>query len=104
MGVLQPRAEVMSSKRRRYPPEFKAKVVLEALRADVSISDLAEKYDVHQTMIFVWRRQVVEGLPAFFSKKHENRSSELSEMKRLHAKIGELVVERDTLAKGSRRS
>lgn len=103
MDVWQPRAEVMSSKRRRYSPEFKAKVVLEALRGDVLIADLAEKFNVHQTMIFVWRKQATEGLAELFSKRHEARSPETSELRRLHAKIGELVVERDTLAKNPRR-
>ncbi len=95
--------EVMSRKRQSYTPEFKVQVVLEALRHNVSIADLAQRFGVHQTLIFVWRRQAIEGLVGIFERRHDNRTSDPSEVKRLHAKIGELLVERDTLAKKTRR-
>lgn len=95
--------EVMSRKRQSYTPEFKVQVVLEALRHNIAISDLAQQFGVHQTLIFVWRRQAIEGLVGIFERRHDHRTADPSELKRLHAKIGELLVERDTLAKKSRR-
>lgn len=95
--------EVMSRKRQRYSPEFKAQLVLEALRHNISISELAQQYGVHQTMIFVWRRQAIEGLVEIFGRRQENRTVDPNEVKRLHAKIGELLVQRDNLTKNPRK-
>jgi len=92
----------MTGKRKRYTADFKAKVALEALRGELTTAQLAAKHGVHQTMISEWKRQAVDGLAGVFSGKSEvlqtARSSE-AEVEKLHAKIGQLVVERDFLAK-----
>jgi transposase len=49
-------------KRKRYLAEFKAKVMLEALRAELTIAQLVAKHDVHQTLINAWKWQAVEGM------------------------------------------
>ena len=96
----------MTGKRKRYTADFKAKVALEALRGELTTAQLAAKHGVHQTMISEWKRQAVDGLAGVFSGKSEvlqtARSSE-AEVEKLHAKIGQLVVERDFLAKVSGR-
>ncbi len=94
----------MSGKRKRYSPEFKAKVALEAVRGELTVSQLAVKHGVHQTMISGWKRQAVEGLASVFSGRSEARQvAREEELEGLHAKIGKLVVERDFLAKASGR-
>jgi transposase len=94
----------MTGKRRRYGAEFKAKVALDALRGDLTVAELVAKHGVHQTLINTWKRQAVDGMSRVFSSKAEaamaDREAELS---KLHAKIGELVVERDFLRKASGR-
>ena len=94
----------MTGKRRRYSAEFKAKVALEALKGDLTVAELVAKHGVHQTLVHTWKRQAVEGMAGVFSGKAEatavDREAELS---KLHAKIGELVVERDFLRKASGR-
>jgi len=90
----------MTGKRKRYSADFKAKVALEALKGELTLSQLATKHGVHQTMIAAWRRQAIEGLSGVFSGKAE--ASEVAregEIDKLHAKIGQLVVERDFLSK-----
>ena len=52
----------MTGKRKRYSADFKAKVALEALKGELTLSQLATKHGVHQTMIAAWRKQAVEGL------------------------------------------
>jgi Transposase len=52
----------MTGKRKRYSAAFKAKVAMEALRGELTTSQLAAKYGVHQTMIGDWKRQAMEGL------------------------------------------
>lgn len=90
----------MTGKRKRYGADFKAKVALEALKGELTLSQLAAKHGVHQTMIAAWRKQAVEGLAGVFSGKAEAaEGAREGELDKLHAKIGQLVVERDFLSK-----
>jgi transposase len=90
----------MTGKRKRYSADFKAKVALEALKGELTLSQLAAKHGVHQTMIAAWRKQAIEGLAGVFSGKAEAaKGARDGEVEKLHAKIGQLVVERDFLAK-----
>ena len=96
----------MAGKRKRYGAEFKARVALEALRGELTAAQLATKHGVHQTMVGEWKRQAMDGLVAVFSGKEAAQdTARLSEaeVEKLHAKIGQLVVERDFLAKASGR-
>lgn len=88
------------SKRNRYSAEFKAKVALDAIRGEQTLSELATRYDVHPNMIATWKRQAIENMAETFSSKAEraNAANE-AQIKELHAKIGQLTVERDFLAK-----
>lgn len=86
--------------RRRFTAEFKAKVALEAIRGDRTISDLATKHQLHPNQITQWKRQAVENLAkAFDDKASDAQAGREAEVTKLHAKIGQLVVERDFLAK-----
>lgn len=90
--------------RKRYSADFKAKVALEAIRGELTVSELAAKHGVHHTMVTAWKRQAVEGMAATFSDKAGAATvASETEVERLHAKIGQLVVERDFLAKASGR-
>jgi transposase len=94
----------MSGKRQRHSAEFKAKIALEALRGDLTLSQLVSRYGVHQTLISSWKRQAVEELASVFSTRSEAKeAAREGEIEKLHAKIGQLVVERDFLAKASGR-
>lgn len=94
----------MAGKRRRYSAEFKAKVALEALKGDLTVAELVSRHGVHQTLIHTWKRQAVEGMAEVFSGKAEAAATDReAELSKLHAKIGELVVERDFLRKASGR-
>ena len=96
----------MTGKRKRYTAEFKARVALEALRGELTAAQLATKHGVHQTMIAAWKKQAVEGMASVFSGKveaQETAKSAEAEVEELHAKIGQLLVERDFLAKASAR-
>ena len=96
----------MTGKRKRYSADFKAKVALEALRGELTTAQLATKHGVHQTMVGEWKKQAMEGLAGVFSGKSEAQDTAKSaevEVEKLHAKIGQLLVERDFLAKASGR-
>ncbi len=90
--------------RRRITAEFKARVALEALRGDKTIQELAAKHKVHPNQVSTWKRQAVDGLGEVFSNGVDRaRRDHESEIHGLHAKIGELTVERDFLAGGLKR-
>jgi transposase len=94
----------MAGKRKRYGADFKAKVALEALRGELTTAQLASKHGVHQTMVSDWKRQAMEGLASLFAgKAAAGEAVREGELEKLHAKIGQLVVERDFLAKASGR-
>ena len=96
----------MTGKRKRYAADFKAKVALEALRGELTTAQLATKHGVHQTMVGEWKRQAVDGLAGVFSDKsaaQETAKASEADVEKLHAKIGQLLVERDFLAKASGR-
>lgn len=88
------------AKRKQYSPELKSRVALAAIRGDGTIAELAQKYGVHPNMITKWKREALDGMKETFSRKGGKRdTSSEAEIKTLQAKIGELVVERDFLAK-----
>ena len=92
--------------RKRHTPEFKAKVALEATKGEQTLAELGAKHGIHQAMIATWKRQAIAGLTGIFSGKLEDSKglgNKEKEVMQLHAKIGELVVERDFLAKASGR-
>jgi transposase len=92
----------MSRRRKTYSPEFKSRIALEALENDLTIQEIAAKYGVHPTMVTRWRKELLMGASSIFSSKNKKKTLEKeheAEIKELHAKIGQLTVERDFLAK-----
>jgi transposase len=86
--------------RRRFTAEFKAKVALEAIRGHQTVAELATRHELHPTQIAAWKREAIEKVAKVFDDKGaEVQASRDAEVTKLHAKIGQLVVERDFLAK-----
>ena len=89
------------STRRRFSGEFKAKVALEALRGDKTIQEIVARHKIHPNQVSTWKQRAMEGMKEVFSKGAErSRGDHEGEVRDLHAKFGELTVERDFLAKG----
>ncbi len=92
------------TKRRRFTSDFKAKVALEALRGDKPIQEIASRHKVHPNQVGTWKRQALEGLGEIFSSGADKAGADHeAEIHDLHAKIGQLTVERDFLARGLKR-
>ncbi len=89
----------MKRKRRNHLPGFKAKVALAAIRNDKTLAELAEQYEVHQSQIQDWKKQLLEQADTVFGSNQERKAADESQLKDLHAKIGELALENDFLAK-----
>ena len=90
--------------RRRFSADFKAKIALEALRGDLTIQEIAARYKVHPNQVSTWKKQAIDGMGDVFSDKREKTSSDReSEIHDLHAKIGQLTIERYFLSRGLKR-
>ena len=79
-------------------------MALEAIRGEQTLAQLAAKHGIRQTMINAWKKQAIEGMSGVFSGKAEAaEAAREGEIDQLHAKIGQLVVERDFLRRASGR-
>ena len=88
------------AKRRNFSSDFKAKVALAAIRGDGTMAELASRYDIHPNMIAKWKRDALAGMKDTFAHGSDReRADHEAEIKRLQAKVGELVIERDFLSK-----
>lgn len=95
----------MKAKRRRHDPQFKAKVALEALRGVKTIQEIAREFEVHPVQVSDWKKTMLDGVAGVFGRGSSANSSEdafAQERERLHAKIGQLTIEKDFLEKKSR--
>lgn len=91
------------AKQKRYTADFKAKVSLEAIREELTTAELSKKYEVHPTMINAWKRTAIANMAQSFDAKSVSEPAiSGKDVEKLHAKIGQLVVERDFLADASR--
>ncbi len=89
----------MSKKRRNHSTTFKAKVALEAIKGEKTMSELSTRFGLHPTQIQHWKKQLLKGAEDIFGGSEKNRNNYESEINKLHTKIGQLIMERDFLAK-----
>ena len=89
----------MRRKRRNHLPGFKAKVALAAIKGDRTLAELAAQFDVHQNQIQDWRKQLLDQADTVFGSSQDRKTADEAQLKDLHAKIGELALENDFLAK-----
>ena len=86
-------------KRRNHDVGFKARVALEAVKGERTVSELAAEYGVHPTMIHQWKKSLLDGAADIFERGGKKPATEVDEetVRSLHAKIGELAVANDFL-------
>lgn len=88
--------------RKNHSASFNTKVALEAIREELTLSELDKKHGVHANQISQWKRAAIENMETAFTRGRVV-SEEVSnaEIEKLHSKIGQLVVERDFLEQAS---
>ncbi len=89
----------MSRKRRNHSNAFKAKVALAAVKGDRTMAELADQFQVHPNQIQTWKKKLIQDAEEVFEKGHSGKHNEEGQIKELHAKIGELSMEKDFLSK-----
>jgi transposase-like protein len=89
----------MSRTRRVFGKDFKAKVVLEALKEKETLEVLAKKYELLPSQISVWKAQAIRNISAVFNPEKELVKKEEFPSEKLFARIGQLTLENDFLKK-----
>lgn len=90
----------MKNGKRQHTSEFKSRAVLEMLRGELTVSELAGKYEVHPTQLHKWKKHLLDSMPEIFGQKREKVEKDDEELKaELYQQIGKLKVEVDWLKK-----
>jgi len=93
----------MSTKRKTYTADFKAKVVLEVLEAEQTINEIASKYELLPANVKNWKKLFLENMSLAFDKstvvkEYKEKIETLEKSNdQLAKKVGNLSVEKDFL-------
>ena len=85
--------------RRKFSADFKAKVVIEALKERNTIEQLAKKYELHPNQITNWKKEFLNNAALAFSSEGEKPDDKNADVDKLYAQIGQLTVENNWLKK-----
>ena len=86
----------MKRSRRNHTPAFKAKVAVAAIKGDQTVAELAKRFDVHPNSIVQWKAELLERAGEIFEGARSPKGAE-TDVRDLHAKIGQLALENDFL-------
>ena len=85
----------MSTLRKRYPIELKVRIVLEILKEEKTVTQLASEHKIHYSQLLKWKKQVLEGLPNVFGdpKTETLKTTHEKEVMALYQEIGQLTTQ-----------
>jgi len=89
----------MSKTRRNFSKEFKAKVVLEALKERETLENLAKKFELLPTQISLWKAEALSNFSTVFGIEKTSKDKQSIDIQVLYAQIGEQKVQIDYLKK-----
>jgi transposase len=83
--------------RRNHGAAFKAKVVLESIKEDRTLPELASEFKVHPNQISKWKKHFQDNVANIFAESTADNQQEI--IAQLYEEIGRLKVELDYLKK-----
>jgi len=88
------------TQRRQYSGELKAKVVIEALKGQRTVNEIASRFGVHPVQVFQWKKQALEELPQVFADRRAiGQRAAAEEKAQLFEQIGRLKMELEWVKK-----
>ena len=86
----------MTKIRKKYGPEEKAKIALEAMKGQLTQSQITSKYGPHSTQINNWKKKLKAGIVDIFRNKKQRDERDKDQLiEELYKQIGQLKVELD---------
>lgn len=79
--------------RKKHTPVQKVAIVLETLKGEKTINEIASEYSVHPTQIHEWSKRAAEGLPSLFT---DGRTQHGKSQDRLIGELYRVIGERET--------
>jgi putative transposase len=77
--------------RKQYTAKQKAHLVLELLKEEKTIAQLASEHGVHPTQLYTWKAQAIQGLPRLFENEHKaEKAQQAAHEQQLHALYAEI--------------
>lgn len=89
----------MTTTRKQYTPKFKARVAIEAIRGEKTLSQVGSQFKVHPMQIAKWRKTALEQMPELFVDGRTRKARDETNNDALYEEIGRLKVELDWLKK-----
>jgi len=90
----------MKQQRKKHSGGFKAKVALEAVKAERTLNELAGHFEVHPTQVVQWKQRLVAGACDLFTGGIDRDAAQETQLRdRLYQEIGQMKVELDWLKK-----
>ena len=83
------------AKRRNFTPEYKAEVVLEALRGESSQAELCRRHNLSEQQLSKWKQQVIENVATLFASTDQQSSEAAERIAHLEQLVGRLTVALD---------
>ena len=91
--------------RKTYDTAFKVKVAIEAIKEQMTLGELSQKYQIHPVQVSQWKKQLLEGAEGLFERPNKKRVREREaeeERDQLLKTVGQLKVDNDFLKKKHR--
>ena len=79
-------------KRRTFTPEFRAKVVLEALSGESSQAELCRRHNLSEEQLSTWKRQLLENAASLFESSDKSSKEATERIAQLEQHVGRLTV------------
>ena len=82
-------------KRRTFTPEFKAEVVLEALRGESSQAKVCRRHNLSDEQLSKWKRQLLENAVSLFEPADKQSDADAERIAQLEQFVGRLTLALD---------
>jgi len=92
-------------KRKQYTPKFKSQIVLEILKEEKPMSEIASENGIHTNQLHKWKKQFLQEMPQVFEKQNKDlekmKAAYEEQLDDLYTEVGKLTTQLSWLKKKS---